>query len=171
MSLNDWGFLLSSLSRDPRLLAALAWVTVALGSFAFFIQHLFTAIGGLTVDVDHGHTHDHGGETYAALADHNSSMSWQIAVFLLWALVPIILTLVSGSRAAAWTAMILGGLFVLGNVFDGFAHAVSDGAPAPAVVAVLGVGLPGVLGVLASLRWAKSAAVVDELVEEVSRER
>ncbi|MFT3715170.1 MAG: hypothetical protein QM774_04240 [Gordonia sp. (in: high G+C Gram-positive bacteria)] len=142
--------------------AALGWITTALGSFAFFILHLYSAVGGLTVDVDHGHAHDHGGESYAPLADHNSAMTWEVTAFLIWAIVPIVITLAFRARGAAWAALVIGGLFALGNVGDGINHAVSESAPAPFVLALLAVGVPGVLAVLASLRWARADAVIEQ---------
>ncbi|MFT3662385.1 MAG: hypothetical protein QM809_13660 [Gordonia sp. (in: high G+C Gram-positive bacteria)] len=79
-----------------------------------------------------------------------------MAVFYLAALIPVFLTLVSGSRGAAWAALAVGGPVTLANVFDGLTHGIADGDVVPVITAFAGVGVPGALAIVATLAWARS---------------
>lgn len=149
----------SASDSNLRIRAALAWLATFAGALIFAIVHLFGYLGVLAAQAGdgHDHGHDHGGEL-AGLDDPNSAMSWMIAVFYLAGLVPIVAALLSGRRPAAVVALAVGALFVIGNIADGLAHGIADGSAPSLVTAVLGVGAPGALALVATWRWLRSSS-------------
>ena len=149
-----------TLARDPRLLAAVAWALTALGSLVFAVVHLFAAIGGLVAEA--GHDHEHGGhghlEAYAELAEPNSGFAWMVAVIYSLSIVPALLPLVLRGRPAAIATLAIGGLLALGSVVDGFNHGLVEGAVPALLTALVAVGLPGAVAVVATIRWIRAAA-------------
>ncbi|MFT3899328.1 MAG: hypothetical protein QM728_03665 [Gordonia sp. (in: high G+C Gram-positive bacteria)] len=161
----------TSVTSNARHNAAFAWVLTALGIFAFAVVHLFSAVGELAAgDSDHHHTHDHAHtddghlDAYSVLTNPNSAMAWFIAFVYTLTIVPPLLALLFRSRAAGIVALIAGGFLVLGNVADGFTHAIDDKAAAPLLVALIAVGLPGFVALRETVRWIKEATTaVDSL--------
>ncbi|MFT4201384.1 hypothetical protein [Gordonia sp. (in: high G+C Gram-positive bacteria)] len=157
-------------THNNRLAAALAWAVTAIGIMAFAVVHLFSSVGELAAgDSSHQHGHDHAHtddghlDAFAELTNPNSGMAWFVAFVYTLSVVPPLLALAFKARAAGIAALVAGAFLVLGNIADGCTHALDDKAAAPLLVALIAIGLPGLLAAALTVRWIREAGVAEEI--------
>ncbi|MFV0535035.1 MAG: hypothetical protein ACK5MR_15470 [Cumulibacter sp.] len=151
---------------DLRIRTVLAWVVVAIGTIAFHLAHLYSAIGLVVASAgethDHEHDHDHGHdhlEAYAAYGEANSGEAWLLtAIVACMALAPLIV-LVWRSRIAGVVTIVVGGLAAVGMLLDGFGHGLS----ASLGLALAAIALPLIVAIIVTVRWIGSLRSKDSV--------
>lgn len=160
---------------DARIQTLIGWTVTGIGMLTFHLLHIYAAVGALAAQgADaghdhahahaHGHDHAHGHEhaaghldSFALMADPQSSMNWMMMVYLVLAVVPATIGLFSAKRIAAIGSLVVGAIYSVMMSLDGFSHGFGEGAWATLVLVLVAVLLPAVAATIRNIQWIKAA--------------